>query len=325
MPAVIAALVHGGPLAAAVVVVAGAAVVVEVGAAVVEVGALVVVVLAAWFDGELEQAASARAEPTSSPVTVNARACPVMRRMPSTSLVAPSYSTLGQDLWTATTLRSGILLGPHHEGQMKVLPVDDERASEAAVDALLSGKVIVVPTDTVYGLAAVPHDPGAVQRIFLAKGRPEQLHLPVLASSVDQVRELGIDFSSAASALADRWWPGPLTMVLGFRHGSSRPGWLVGRDEVAVRIPAHAFMLGVMERTGVLLVTSANEHGSSTPPSADEVANVLGPHVHLVIDGGTLDATPSTLVNLHGSGPGIIERPGSISTESILETLATAS
>jgi L-threonylcarbamoyladenylate synthase len=207
---------------------------------------------------------------------------------------------------------------------MKVLPVDDKRASDAAVDALLSGKVIVVPTDTVYGLAAVPHDAGAVQRIFLAKGRPEQLHLPVLASSLDQVQELGVELSVSASALADRWWPGPLTMALGFRGGSTRPSWLVGRDEVAVRIPAHAFLLGVIEQTGVLVVTSANQHGSATPPSADEVANVLAPHVHMVIDGGTLDATPSTLVNLHGTGPGTVERTGAISTESILATLASA-
>jgi L-threonylcarbamoyladenylate synthase len=205
---------------------------------------------------------------------------------------------------------------------MQVFPVDDERARDAAVDALLAGEVVVVPTDTVYGLAAVPHDPAAVARIFAAKRRPAQVHLPVLASSIDQVRQLGVDFSASAAALADRWWPGPLTMALGFGDDSDRPGWLVGRDEVAVRIPAHRFLLGVMERTGVLLVTSANQHGSATPPSADEVANVLGAHVHLVIDGGTLEATPSTLVNLHARESGTIERTGAISAESILETLA---
>jgi L-threonylcarbamoyladenylate synthase len=220
--------------------------------------------------------------------------------------------------------RSGILLGPHPKGQMQVFPVDDEHARDAAVDALLGGEVIVVPTDTVYGLAAVPHVPAAVERIFLAKRRPEEVHLPVLASSIDQVRQLGVDFSTSASALAHRWWPGPLTMALGFRDGSDRPSWLVGRDEVAVRIPALRFLLEVMEETGVLVVTSANQHGSATPPSAEEVANVLGAHVHLVIDGGTLEATPSTLVNLHARESGTIERTGAISAASILETLAGA-
>lgn len=232
--------------------------------------------------------------------------------------------TLGQPPLAAGTFPSGILLGHHLEGRMKLFHLDDERASDAAVDALLEGKVIVVPTDTVYGLAAVPHDPAAVQRIFLAKGRPERVHLPVLASSIEQLKMLGVDFSPSASALADRWWPGPLTMALGFRDGSIRPDWLAGRDEVAVRIPAHAFLLNVMGQTGVLVVTSANQHGSATPPSADEVANVLSPHVDLIIDGGTLDATPSTLVNLRGPGPVAVERSGAISAECILETLADA-
>ena len=126
---------------------------------------------------------------------------------------------------------------------------------------LLQGGVAVVPTDTVYGLAARPEEVDAVRSIYRLKGRPEGMHLPVLAASVDQVRALGVAFTSGAEALARRWWPGPLTLAFGFDPQLERPEWLQGRAEVAVRIPAHNFLRAVLEQTGVLVVTSANRHG----------------------------------------------------------------
>ncbi len=205
---------------------------------------------------------------------------------------------------------------------MLTIPLDDERSTEVAVTALMAGEVIVLPTDTVYGLAAVPRDPAAVDRIFQAKGRPAQMHLPILASSLEQVRDLGVEFSGAASALAERWWPGPLTLVFGFSSRAARPAWLHGREEVAVRIPGHPYLLGLMARTGVLTVTSANPHGATTPPSADEVAHLLAPHVTLIIDGGILATTPSTVVNVR-SADIVVEREGAIAHDAIIETLAT--
>jgi L-threonylcarbamoyladenylate synthase len=195
---------------------------------------------------------------------------------------------------------------------VQTLHVSDEGALPAAVAALRAGEVIVVPTDTVYGLAARPEDAEAVRRIYLAKGRPSGMALPVLAASVDQVRQLGVDFGPDATRLAGRWWPGPLTMAFGFSDGSSRPPWLAGRDEVAVRIPDQPFLLGLIGATGVLLVTSANPHGAPTPSSADEAGRLLAPHVPLAIDAGALDSSPSTLVNLRPRPP-VIEREGALS------------
>jgi L-threonylcarbamoyladenylate synthase len=203
---------------------------------------------------------------------------------------------------------------------MRTLRASDEGAHAAAVTALRAGEIIVVPTDTVYGLAALPDDADAVQRIYLAKERPDGLQLPILAASVDQVRQLGVEFTDEATTLAAQWWPGPLTMAFGFSAQASRPGWLVGRDEVAVRIPGNDFLLALMRTTGVLVVTSANRHGAPTPSSAHEAGRQLAPHVRLGIDAGALHTAPSTLVNVHVR-PAVIEREGALSREVLTASL----
>ena len=160
---------------------------------------------------------------------------------------------------------------------MRTLRVDDEDALGAASKALRAGEVVLVPTDTVYGLAAMPDRPEAVQRIYLAKNRPTDQPLPVLAASLGQVRRLGVEFPDTATVLSARWWPGPLTMAFGFSPSSPRPVWLTGREEVAVRIPADAFLLALMRDTGVLMVTSANRHGEPTSPSPGEAVSHVAP------------------------------------------------
>jgi L-threonylcarbamoyladenylate synthase len=204
---------------------------------------------------------------------------------------------------------------------VEILPSDDIATLDATAARLSAGGLVVVPTDTVYGLASIPTLDDAVQSIYRAKGRPEHLHLPVLAASVAQVRQLGVAMSDASSALAERWWPGPLTMVFGFVPHAVRPTWLDGRDEVAVRIPQHAFLLALMRVTGVLLVTSANRHGAPTPAGAGEVAAVFGSEVSLVVDGGLLNSVPSTLVNVR-DGHATVEREGALSVSAISAALA---
>ena len=181
----------------------------------------------------------------------------------------------------------------------------------------------MVPTDTVYGLAARPDQVDAGRAIYRMKGRPEGMHLPVLAASVAQVRELGVAFTPGAQALARRWWPGPLTMAFGFEPQLDRPAWLEGRAEVAVRIPDHDFLRGLLEQTGVLVVTSANPHGAPTPRTAQDVAESLGSSVELVVDGGTLRDVPSTLVNVSGAEPSV-EREGAIARRAIADALEEA-
>ena len=213
-------------------------------------------------------------------------------------------------------------MAPGTEDTVKTVRANAEGARLAAA-VLDDGGIVVLPTDTVYGLATRPDLPQAVRAVFRAKGRPEGMHLPVLAASLGQVRALGVRLSDAASGLAARWWPGPLTLAFGFDTAMPRPDWLAGRDEVAVRIPDHAFLRALMERTGVLLVTSANPHGRPTAHTCAGVAAELGAAVDLVVDGGELAEVPSTLVNVRGQDPAV-EREGAISRESVARALSDA-
>jgi L-threonylcarbamoyladenylate synthase len=201
------------------------------------------------------------------------------------------------------------------EVSMRMVRAGDTGALAAAVAALRAGALVVVPTDTVYGLAALPDDAEAVQAVYRAKDRPEGMHLPVLAASPEQVRSLGVAFTEAAQTLARWWWPGPLTLAFGFEEsaasGAPRPGWLAGRTEVAVRIPDHDFLRAVLAQAGPLLVTSANPHGAPTPRRAEDVAAALGGSVHLIVDGGPLTEVPSTLVSVSGAAP-VLKREGAI-------------
>jgi L-threonylcarbamoyladenylate synthase len=202
------------------------------------------------------------------------------------------------------------------------LHADDPAAVEAACAVLARGGLVVVPTDTVYGLAARPTDSEAVRAVYRAKGRPEGMHLPVLASGVEQVRALGVAYGPAAQELARRWWPGPLTMAFSFEAGSRRPEWLTGRDEVAVRIPDHPFLRSLLAETGVLVVTSANPHGQPTPRTAEDVAaGELASFVDVIVDGGPLTEVPSTLVNVSGL-TAVVEREGVIAADEIADALA---
>ena len=208
---------------------------------------------------------------------------------------------------------------------MRMVRTGDDGALAAAVAALRAGALVVVPTDTVYGLAARPGDAEAVQAVYRAKDRPEGMHLPVLAASPEQVRSLGVSFTEAAQTLARRWWPGPLTLAFGFEAGAGapRPGWLTGRTEVAVRIPDHAFLRALLAETGPLLVTSANPHGAPTPRRAEDVAEALGRSVHLIVDGGPLTEVPSTLVSVSGATP-VLEREGAIAWADVEAVLTGA-
>ena len=148
---------------------------------------------------------------------------------------------------------------------------------------------------------------------------------------MDDVRELGVKVTTAAEALASRWWPGPLTMAFGFDDGASRPDWLSSRKEVAVRVPDHVLLRRILVRTGPLFVTSANPHGAPTPVTASAVVEALrgspdaADVVALVVDGGTLTEVPSTLVNVADERDrAVVEREGAIATSDLDAVLAVA-
>jgi L-threonylcarbamoyladenylate synthase len=179
------------------------------------------------------------------------------------------------------------------------------------VRCLSGGGVGLLPTDTVYGLAASPDHDAAVARIFALKRRPRTVSLPVMVAAREQLASLGaIVTSGAERLLASPHMPGPLTVA--FRVDRARaPAWLSGRTEVAVRMPDHPLMLAVLREAGPLLVTSANAHGATTPESLADALAQLDGAPDIAIDGGVLSSTPSTLVNC-ATSPATVERVGAI-------------
>jgi L-threonylcarbamoyladenylate synthase len=170
-----------------------------------------------------------------------------------------------------------------------------------AVVALSRGAVVGIPTDTVYGLAVDPRHPRATDDLFALKRRPNTVELPVLVADVAQADALaGPDgLSPLARRLADRFWPGSLTIVVGRRPGID---WEIGGDgsSIGLRCPAHAIALRLCQRVGPLATTSANRHGESPITTAAAVAREFGDAVALVVDGGVCDGIPSTVIDLTG-------------------------
>jgi L-threonylcarbamoyladenylate synthase len=162
-----------------------------------------------------------------------------------------------------------------------------------------------IPTDTVYGLAVDPFRPGATDRLFAAKRRPRDVNLPVLVSGREQVESLATALPEGALALMDRFWPGPLTVVL-----PSRPDLAadLGNDEatVGVRCPSHPVPLSLCRAAGPLATTSANRHGQPTLVTAAEVVATFGGTVPVVLDGGPCEGLPSTVVDCTGQEPKLL-------------------
>lgn len=188
------------------------------------------------------------------------------------------------------------------------------------VAALRAGGVVLLPTDTVYGLAVHPADDAALARLFAMKRRPLTRNLPVMVADADQARDLGARVTPAAAALLAAFAPGALTLALGLDPAGA-PGWLAGRDEVAVRIPADEFLLDVLRAAGPLLVTSANLSGQETPETMREVLDQLDGTPELAVDGGPRPTVPSTLVNCNLPTP-LVERVGAVPVDRIQEVLS---
>jgi tRNA threonylcarbamoyl adenosine modification protein (Sua5/YciO/YrdC/YwlC family) len=179
---------------------------------------------------------------------------------------------------------------------------DEEReaAIEAASLAVQRGQLIVLPTDTVYGIAADAFDPEAVSELLAAKGRGREMPPPVLVSAATTVDALATDIPDYARALLDELWPGPLTLVLRQQRSLQ---WDLGdtRGTVAVRMPDHEVALELLARTGPLAVSSANLTGKDAATDADQAEAMLGESVEVVIDGGpTSGNVPSTIVDCTG-------------------------
>jgi tRNA threonylcarbamoyl adenosine modification protein (Sua5/YciO/YrdC/YwlC family) len=182
----------------------------------------------------------------------------------------------------------------------------DPAQLDLAIRALKDGLVVAVPTDTVYGLAVDPFRAGAVDRLFVLKARPVEVALPVLVATWEQVEAMAGPLPDAARRLAERFWPGPLTLVVPRRIGVDVDlGGLPDRQgTVGIRWPLHPVMAALCRAVGPLAVTSANRHGMSPSTSVDEVlAAFATDRPAVVVDGGVCNQTPSTVVEFRGSTP----------------------
>jgi L-threonylcarbamoyladenylate synthase len=189
------------------------------------------------------------------------------------------------------------------------------------VSCLENGGVVLLPTDTVYGLAVSPNFDKSIDRLFALKRRPRNVNLPIMVASDAELEPLGFDVTaSARRLLRSPLIPGSLTLAMGFRS-DYRPAWLAGRDEAAVRIPNDERLLSVLRATGPLLVTSANAHSSETPDNVADILAQLDGAPDLSVDGGTLRTTASTLVNCRVDPP-VIERVGVVPESEVLKYLS---
>lgn len=190
-------------------------------------------------------------------------------------------------------------------------------SAAAAAEALRAGRVVGIPTDTVYGLAADPARPGATTAIFLAKGRPAQLELPVLVADRAQAEALaGPDgLGPVARRLAERFWPGALTIVVRRAPGVD---WDLGGagTTVGLRCPAHDVARALCRAVGPLATTSANRHGSPPLATAGALVAEFGPELE-VVDGGRCDGDPSTVVDAT-AGPPVCLRQGAVPWDDVL-------
>jgi L-threonylcarbamoyladenylate synthase len=200
--------------------------------------------------------------------------------------------------------------------KMRTLLVDpsapDRAALERAAETIRDGGIVAVPTDTLYGLAVDPFNADAVRRVFIVKGRREGQALPLIAADLAQIVSRFGPLSRLARRLADRFWPGPMTLLIAAPAplGLEITG---GTGRIGVRVPAHLVARGLCAACDrPLTATSANLSGEPASDDPDEVARSLGDHVDLLVDAGrTPGGPPSTIVDVTRDEPQLV-RAGAI-------------
>ncbi len=197
---------------------------------------------------------------------------------------------------------------------------DRDRGVEAAIDAVKRGDLIVMPTDTLYGVGADAFKPWAVTALLDAKGRDRKMPPPVLVGTRATLDGLVFNLPSAARDLVEAFWPGALTIVV--EHAPSLQ-WDLGDLDgtVAVRMPLHPVALEVLRETGPMAVSSANKTGQPPAITAEEARAQLGFSVSVYLESGELpDRTPSSIVDVTGEVPRLL-RAGAIPLEKLRDVV----
>ena len=202
--------------------------------------------------------------------------------------------------------------------RLPIDPVSPEPGAIAmAADAIRAGRIVAIPTDTLYGLAADPFNVDAVARIYQLKGRGSDRALPLVAADIDQIEAtLGV-LPMLARLLAVRYWPGPLTMLM--PAPERLPAEVTGgTGRVGVRVPAHAVARALCAACAMpLTATSANKSGLPATNAPDAVVDTLAVGIDTLLDAGiTPGGLPSTIVDVTDATPRVV-REGAISWESI--------
>jgi L-threonylcarbamoyladenylate synthase len=199
---------------------------------------------------------------------------------------------------------------------------DDEAGRALAVNVLCRGGVVAIPTDTVYGVGVALDAADGLERLFAAKDRPLDKAIVLLVADAGQAETVGV-VTPAARALAERFWPGGLTLVLAQRPDAGLPAVLTaGQATIGVRVPDHDCPRALAREFGPLPVTSANISGRPAPTRAAEVMAQLGERIDLVLDGGAArGGVPSTVVDCSTEAPKVL-REGAIGPGEIFQTLA---
>jgi L-threonylcarbamoyladenylate synthase len=203
--------------------------------------------------------------------------------------------------------------------QTEVLLTTDSRAVPRALEVLRDGGLVVFPTDTVYGVAGDAFSAASIERLFEAKGRDSAKAIAVLIGEVGQLDQVAGTVSPAARKLAERFWPGALTLVVG-KH-PALPENISPQPTIGVRLPDHTFARTLLRAAGPLATTSANLSGMPSATDAQTAGEQLGGRVELLLDGGTTPGgVPSTVVDCTGTEP-VVLRPGPISEAQIKAAL----
>ena len=193
---------------------------------------------------------------------------------------------------------------------------EKEQALKAAAAVLLRGGIAAIPTDTVYGFAAPVHDENAIARLYRIKERSQNKSIAVLLGDAAQAHEVAHEFPAKARRLAEKYWPGALTIII--RKKAGLPADLTSNDLVGLRIPDHDFTRALIRLTGPLAVTSANISGQPPARSVSEFADEFAPLLDLIIDGGpSRGGVPSSVINCDAD-PAVILREGAIPGKDLL-------
>lgn len=202
----------------------------------------------------------------------------------------------------------------------EIISADHPSAIQYALDVLRNDGLVAFPTDTVYGLAVPAYNVKSIERLYVIKNRNNANAIAVLLGSMDDLDKVAVDIRKPARKVAQRFWPGPLTLVLP-RH-PDLPDILSPLPTVGVRVPDHPVALALLKAAGPLAVTSANISGGKNTLTANQVMKQLKGRVHLILDGGrTPGGVPSTVIDCTTEEPQIL-REGPISLQEIMTICA---